>query len=94
MINVKKDSMSFDVKKIVIISAMVWLLFSVVGNQILFSLLFIKSPEYYNYLFVDINYFAMFFGLILAVLLVSYYSINNPMIKNRKIKGGLLKIIY
>ncbi|WP_292460138.1 hypothetical protein [Methanothermococcus sp.] len=91
MINVK-DSMSFDVKKIVIISAMVWLLFSVVGNQILFSLLFIKSHEYYNYLFVDINYFAMFFGLILAVLLVSYYGINNPMIKNRKIKeGGLSK---
>ncbi len=95
MVNNAKNSISFDTKKIGIISAMLWLLIGIVGSHVLFSLLFFKSHVYYNYLFADIEYFSLSFGAIFSILLVSYYYINlNPKLKIEKLTKFNVLIKY
>ena len=94
MINNAKNSVSFDTKKIGIISAMLWFLISIVGSHVLFSLLFFKSHVYYNYLFADIEYFRLSFGAIVSILLVSYYYSSSLNTKLKILIKYLLKIIF
>ncbi|EHP84335.1 hypothetical protein [Methanotorris formicicus] len=94
MINNIEDSESFDIKRIGIISIMLWFLFSVLAIPIFFSMLislFGKTWLYGNNYFIEneVEYFISLISSILAVLLVSYYYSKD---KVKILIGYLLKI--